>query len=501
MKSENNSINRIFVMVLAVILTMIYFFAGHKINYATDTFATFVEGYKDTTIHMAFDNGRLVTAAFYWLFAECNIGVDVTFYILYWGGMICLTLAIYELVLCTYKYLGRKAFLVAIVLLINVFIIDYYLFLEALGFCMGILFSVLAAKYFLLRMENDDIKFLYISTLFLALGILCYQAVIGAFVAIILPFVIRNSQRNWNKLIRYNVEAFVEYAIVNAAAFLMMSLAFHSDRVELMGDTLGESIAIAWNGIKEILIYTDGILDVVWPTGTWGIVLVLMIIMALMKALVSGTVEDRKWNLAYVLYIVGVIVLLQFVLYIIGRAVARVSYPLGMLPGALLMYILMGDIKPDSNKHDSDKKVIYILRITAVALMGVYMIAEAVAFLEIFSQRYESNRLDKEEVIAIGTEIDRYEQETGNKINAIAFYYDADSDTYWDCVTYYSDTSVRALSRKWSHYTSVNYYLGREYYSVEPYDDMKEHFATEDWQEFAPEQVICDGSTAHVCVY
>lgn len=493
---------RIVLLCAAVVYTTVFFFAGHRLNFATDTFATFDSGYANTTLHMALDNGRLVTAGLYMLFAMTGAAADVTFYILYWGGMITLCVAIYILAELLYRHIGYWSLLIAPMLLINVFIIDYFLFLEAFGFCSGILFTVIAVKLFADRMDGGSVKDIAWSTVFLCLAQLCYQAVPGAFVGILLPFFIYYSKGSIRTLIRFNVEACIEYVFVNAASFFMMAFAFHSDRVELMGETFGESLKIALTGMIDIMKDTDGILDVVMPAHVWCVIVIVLGLLACVRAVLTARHDESGsvlLNLAYVIYIFVIIMLLQFVLYVIGRAVARVSYPLGVLPGAVALHMLLGDGTVSDSKSGTffERIIGYI----ACACGVVLLLMELVSFTIIFGQRYEGNRLDRDEIVSIGHIIDEYEQNTGIQVNGVVFYYDENSSDYWDCITYYSDTSVRSLRRIWSHYTSVNYYLGRNFYILDQDPEIKQMFESQDWNEFDEDQVMIVGDVAHICVY
>ena len=114
------------------------------------------------------------------------------------------------------------------------------------------------------------------------------------------------------------------------------------------------------------------------------------------------------------------------------------------------------------------------------------------------------NTLDRSSILSVEQMIENYERSTGNIIKKIGFCPDANMTVRYYAYQKNDTTSdiVRAFSRSWSDYSSINFYTGREYERVEVPSEIAKQFASKDWQSLQMnEQMMFDGDTVYIAVY
>jgi hypothetical protein len=116
--------------------------------------------------------------------------------------------------------------------------------------------------------------------------------------------------------------------------------------------------------------------------------------------------------------------------------------------------------------------------------------------------QYANNRLDQEYAMNISREINRYETDTGETINKIAFCADDDPMSYEENIRYFSMYGRAALVG-WADTPIVNYYSHRNLQEVGMAEDVYgQHFRGRNWDLFAPgEQMVFIGDTVYIAVY
>lgn len=141
-------------------------------------------------------------------------------------------------------------------------------------------------------------------------------------------------------------------------------------------------------------------------------------------------------------------------------------------------------------------------------ILGVYVAFFAVLFVQV--QRISINNamssaVDEEFCRQIESEIEKYEQTTGNTVDTVAVGYDTNREySSYKSVEYsLFDTNLSAFATPWSDVYSLAYYSGR---SLERRDmteeEYRKYFGESEWSVFSPEeQIRFEGNTMFWALY
>lgn len=131
-----------------IIVTMLYFGVGVYLAFATDTYWTFLNGFHNSAVDMAVRNGRPVIGMIYELYSLTGLSNE-TFY--YLSGTLALlflsaSIWIYQKILAKYQLTENIRILISFVSIANIFILEYFMFIEKCGFMLAI-FSMLLRSF------------------------------------------------------------------------------------------------------------------------------------------------------------------------------------------------------------------------------------------------------------------------------------------------------------------------------------------------------------------
>lgn len=116
-----------------------------------------------------------------------------------------------------------------------------------------------------------------------------------------------------------------------------------------------------------------------------------------------------------------------------------------------------------------------------------------------------SSAVDEEFCGQIESEIEKYEQKTGNTIETVAVGYDANHEYYSYKSVEYSlfDTNMTAFATTWSDVYSLVYYSGRSLDRRNmTEEEYRKYFGESEWSEFSPEeQIRFEGNTMFWALY
>lgn len=170
---------------------IVLFSADWMPEYASDTYATYVESLWRFVLH---DNLRPITAAIYYLSEDFfHTHQNATYMISYWMGIVFLTLAVFTLARRLDRDVDNWVLAAAAALLIiaNLYIIEYFLFVETGMFMLAIFLSVLAFDRTVEFFETGKRRMLLYALICLLAVVNIYQIFPGLYVVLCLPYILK----------------------------------------------------------------------------------------------------------------------------------------------------------------------------------------------------------------------------------------------------------------------------------------------------------------------
>ena len=145
---------------------------------------------------MLYGNGRIISAAVYWLYETyLNWSMPVTYVVSYAIGTVFLILAVYRTARVYEQYCPdalTAVFLAAFVLL-NLFCIQFYLFVETGLLNASVFFAVLAFEALNRWWKEHKTRDLVLTEVWLFCAVFIYQTALGIFVVLCLPHLLEHT--------------------------------------------------------------------------------------------------------------------------------------------------------------------------------------------------------------------------------------------------------------------------------------------------------------------
>ncbi len=492
----------------AVMFSILMFGTDVFLEFTTDTYRTFAVGVGKKARDMIVRNGRPVIALYYRLFGMTGLKEELFYYISFITGLLLTAgaLIVLQLLLEDIFRSRKKAFLTSVLIVTNIFVIEYYMFVETMGFMTGVFFAVLAAVCAARFYGGLGKLWLIPSLCFLLIAQFAYQPAVGIFCAILLPLVSYYADGKPGKFLLNNLVLGCMFGIVNVASIVMMKH-FNSYRSAFTVSSTIENIRWAVKTIWEVIRYSYKVMDGILPNGTFMAVTGLLIALTSLKALFCRGSRGLS-DIASLLYSIVMVILMQILYYAVGRQHAmRICYPLGALPGVAIMHYCLLDVPRgcqntgESGRYDRKGSVNAAVGFAACLLIGLFLTGQYLAFQRVIIDRYKCNRADQMYIETIGQSIREYEEKSGKTVKKIGVYYDANVPDTWEEFTSERYSRSRSLNRTWSDIDSMNYYLGRKFKRAEDNERIREKFAQKDWSAFSQDQLDFDGDTLYLCVY
>ena len=180
------------------IIGLVFLFFGVNIylSYATDSYYVLTTGFHGAAIDMVMRNGRPLIGLIYELHYLSGFSNISFYYISSALALIflCASIWIYQEILKKYGIKENTRILLAFSAIVNIFIIEYFMFIEKCGFTLAVLFNVLAV-YWMERVLSEQRKSCYVlAVITMTLAIFTYQGTVALFVILSIPFVMKNSK-------------------------------------------------------------------------------------------------------------------------------------------------------------------------------------------------------------------------------------------------------------------------------------------------------------------
>ena len=505
-KNRNGRFSLMFDSIIACVL---FFGADAFLEFTTDTYRTFAVGVGKKAKDMLVRNGRPVIALYYKCFGMTGLPQEKFYYISFWTGLVLAAASLYVLsrLLEGIFQSRRKALLASLLVVINLFVIEYFMFVETMGFLTGVFFAVLAACFTAYFYAGKGVFYLAPALLSLLIAQFAYQPTVGIFCVILLPLVSFYADGKLSRFIRNNVVLGTMFGIVNVATIVMMKH-YQSYRSAFTVASTIENVKWAFRTIWEVIRYSYKIMDGILPNGTFLGTVALLTVLVIVKAVLCCPREKVPAAAASVIYSMGAVTALQILYYAVGNQHAmRICYAVGALPGVAMMHYFLLDVPaPDQNTESgrsekSGKGALSGINAAAAVLLVVFLFGQYLSFQRVIIDRYKGNEADRLYIETIGQAIREYEQESGTEVTKVAVCQDAHVPDSW--VEFTSDrySRARSLNRTWSDIDSLNYYLGRKLKRADDNEAVREQFAGKDWNAFSREQLVFEGDTLYLCVY
>ena len=472
------------------IITVIFFGALCKLQYAPDTYSVFTNELMHSVKHFL-SCGRIVTAvATYIVMGILRLSNEWTYILSYVFAMICMITALYRLNKLIQKDVKNHIVSVIIVtlILINPFSLELFLYIEKGIMVLSVLLCVLAVEQIDKFFQGNKTSIIW-AGIFMIIANCCYQGTVGLFVAISLIYIIKYS-KNIKEFIINNVIIALTYGIPALLNFLLVRFFFTNARVN--GQMIfSESIAKVIDGTKRMLVNSYDLLPKY---------LFLAVIVILLGIIIYKTIRESSSAKAKSLKILGAFYLMAGTLFATVAPqilqdtnsiwfVARSSYPMAAIIGILGLYLFSKlDIKE-------------VVKNIVICIFILFLLIQYVYFIDYSRDNYIGNYMDKQITLQINQEILNYEEETGNTVDTIAIYRDKTPQYVYPGLKASGDINIKAYSADWCVSRVLKFYTGREFTVIEANEEIKEQFEEKSWDYFSTEQIIFENNVMHLCVF
>ena len=469
------------------ILSLLFFGVNNTLEFATDTYATFEE--IGTWQWMLYENGRVFNAIIYYVIEALHLPNGYVYKLSYASAILFLTISIY-IFSKLLKDFCKNDFLcssLSFMTLANMYIIEYFLFIEKGLFMLAILLCTIAAYCTINYFKNQKIIYLIPALFCLLWAVFIYQIILGLYVILCLPFILKYSRKIKYFFINNFITALL-YAIPLAIAFVATKFLLNSSRMGGLGNIFSNisyhlpriiQLSIEdWFFLPKNMLLTFFLI----------IITTIMVIIFLQRKQINVVLSF----LSLVYLIVGTIFTSFFPAFsgVTADFWARTIYPYGSMLGILLVYLV---ITYDFNLNSN-----YLCSLGSIILL--ILGCQYIIYQSMFVDRYKCNEADRYYCEIIGNKIQEYETENNITIDTICFYKDK-SLSWFDLGLDDDGMMTRAQSCGWSNLTSLNFYLDSNYQKGESLAEYQEYFSTLNWDTYSDHQVIFEGNVLHLCVY
>lgn len=468
------------------IITFLFFGIYCLMQYTPDTYRVFSNSLRETVTHFL-SCGRVVTGIFIYILVRIlKLGETGIYFVSYGLAIICTITSMYKLDKLFQKDIKNKTICIlsSIFIIINVFSIELYVYIEKGILMLSVLLCVMAVEEMRKYWEGDKKRILY-SLVLMIIANCCYQGTVGLFVTISLLYIIKYS-KNIKEFIINNIFVALIYGIPAIINFIMVRFIFTNSRVS--GEIiLSESIQKIYQGTKNMLLTTYGLL----PKYLFVISIIIVSLWIIYKIV-------KKQEKAKILGILGIgyIILGTVFSTVLPQImqdtnsiwfVARSSYSAGALIGILLIYA-----NTKFEIEEKSKNIILILSCIFLAIQFVYFTNYAI-------DNHKVNYEDRQIAEQIVKKISQYENETGKTITKIAIYEDKSLNYTYQNIKTTGDMNLKALYPEWSTLGIIRYYTGKKLEQIEKNESIEQNFKNNNWDYYNDEQVILEEETIHLC--
>ena len=460
-------------------------------HYSTDAYFRYFDS----------SDGGLGSARFivYLFFAICNLfEINVIKTQSYWSffSILILTQLAYELFTSFEKYFISKHTynyialgLICLMPFLNIYYLEWFLFPEVIfPYTLGLYCTMKAALCF--NYENLSIKNYIFAFCLLCVGVSAYQVNLSYFIPVALVIIALNQ----NFILSFQeVWASFWIFVVGGSAGLL-NILFQ----KIIGGSRQEREAVF--SLSKILENCKTIIDSqknIWVNGSnlidhWMIIFLIIISIILIVIFKEKALKSKL----YVLLLTITSYCSCYVFAIVSQFIWLSPRVLVGIPAFLMVISLvcisnLGNVQMNDklNKSPSTKMVVsaYILSLCFfICINIIYM-------QQIIHDHHINNAIDQEYARQIYYEIEKYEAESGNRVQKIFVGKDEEimgKNTGVSKMAY--NVNERAFLNSWSDVSLINFVSGRNFEREEMQpSDYEANFASNNWDIFIPiEQIV-----------
>lgn len=482
-------------LLIIALLVIAFFGMLIHVEYATDTYCVFSVGGREI-VQTFINSGRVITAGFFAVCKVLKFSNNMIYRLSFLIALASMTISIYVLnnsikTMLKNKLKEKPTLIISIITILNIFAFELFLYVEKGIMVSSVLFAVIAfdiiVKFF--EEKKFDYKKLILSLIMMILATFSYQGTAALFIALATVYIATNT-KSVKDFFYKNIVVALLYGIPGILNFIIVKVFGITNRIT--GNiVLKDSLIKIYESTRQILEKTFEMMPQYLFISVCGVIIAYTITKIIKE---KNTIKTKLLKILGIVYILaGTIVSAVFPQIMQNTAsiwlVPRSVYPMAALIGLLLMYEIL-----NTETTKNEKIGIYVL----VILM---LFMQFVPFQRIYKDRYTSNYLDKVEGEKIKEVITQYEEQTNIEVTKVAFYNDKETKYVYDNIKAVGDVNVRGFAVDWSAIAALEILSNKELKKVEPVEEIKQEFITQDWKEFNEQQIKIVDDTLHICLY
>ena len=468
-------------------ITVIFFGVLFKIEYATDTYATFSFSIKELCNQFV-SCGRFFIVLTGSLLKILNLNDNVCYFISFIFAIVCMVISqykLYNIIKEDIKCNGLRIIIPTLIIL-NVFSIELFLFIEKGIMIFSVLMCICALEDIIKLFEKDEKKYIVYALIYMLFANFSYQGVTGIFIAISIIYILKYS-KTIKEFLKNNIIVAFIYGFPALVDYILIKILTVGSRVS------GEIIWL--DSLKKIIKGTVNMVGTTYnllPNYLYLGLLTTIILILLLQIIAKN--NKKIIEILKIVYIFTGVMVVTVIPQIMQNTdfiwlVPRSTYSFAALYGILVLYLLM-----NYDVYTFIKKFIFALSI-------VLIVFQLYSFNRISIDRYKVNVLDYEITKKVCEYIDEYEFQTGNKIEKIALYKDQSPEYSYSGIFTNGDINIKAFAKDWSILYIINYYYDRMLIPVQIDEEKQEEFNKINWTTFDSKQIIFEDNTLHLCMY
>ena len=474
------------VFIFYIFITALFFGILIKLEFATDTYAVFNFNKEEAFMQYAM-SGRFITGLVFKIFKTINVSERLIYVLSYLIAIICTIICQCILYKMLSKDIRKKSFnfLIPILIIINPFSIELFLFIEKGIMWFGILMCIVAVKSVVDFFETKQKKYIIYAIVWMFMANCSYQGVVGIFVAILLVYILKYS-KNIKEFLINNLIVCSVYAIPAIIDYLVVKISFKSSRINGKINII-KSMNIILKNTLNMAVKTYEIL----PKYAF-----ILLILFTFIVFCSKIWKERKklFSIIKYFYIIFGVIFFAIAPQIIQPTnsiwfVPRTTYCFASMYGILILYIAM-----NYDVEEFLKKLIMIISC-------VLLIFQSQKFIKIEKNRYSLNKQDEQITMQIIEQINNYESKKENKIENVAIYQDEKPNYTYEGIFATGDMNIKCYSTDWSTIEILKYYLKRDLKMAEKDKKIEQDFQKQNWDNFNEKQLIFKENTINICNY
>ncbi|HJC91406.1 MAG TPA: glucosyltransferase domain-containing protein [Candidatus Mediterraneibacter excrementigallinarum] len=462
-------------------------------HYAADTYLTEALGW-EVTADQYWMNGRWLMTLFSKICGRLGLGFTLA-QLISWGmGIVSISLASAVVYNILKERIGAEISvkkniwiaLIAFMLISNVFMLEYFIFAEYTGImCLGLLLSVLAAGAVLKALEYKSVPFYLIG---ISLGILGINGHQGNFAILVMIAVLcaKDTLSSWKKFLVNNLVIGSAYAIPALCSMIEARIGGAPRSGQGPLDIMA-SFLKSTEGLKKLLVTGASFM----PYGSYAFFVAVVLICFFWFVIRRRSLKALIYLLYYfVILLLGVYAPLMVTDINYIDVVPRTVYIMGgIIPVVLTAMLLHMDISLENS-------------VVLPVCVAAFLFVQYFGAMQLISDHYETNMLDKYEAQFVGARIWDYEEETGVTVTKMALYWDDNVTGYAPDTHWYGAVNERVMSNEWAAPLAIKVLDGHDLQQTEQSEEVYEkYFKGKDWLHIKDEQLVIIGDTLHMCAY